>query len=52
MDKTFFRKTFQDQNFRNIVSFIIQISKHFENLCVGFVLVGVEQEALEIHEEN
>lgn len=48
----FFKKVLQDQNVRNTVSLNIQISMHFSNLCVSFVLLGVEKGTLEIDVGN
>ena len=53
MYKNFFQKSTPSTNFsENTVSFNIQISVHFNNLCVGFVSTGMEKGALETDVEN
>ena len=52
-----YRNIFQESTprtnfFRNTVSFNIQISVHFNNLCVGFMSIGMEKGALETDVEN
>lgn len=51
--KNFFSEKYSKYKFfRNTVSFNIQISVHFNNLCVGFVSNGMEKGALETDVEN
>ena len=53
MYKNFFSEKYSKYKFfRNTVSFNIQISVHFNNLCVGFVSIGMEKGAVETDVEN